>query len=142
MMFLRSIPLRELTHLPRVQPILCFHVAIPFNFATTRVLLILYCAICCSSVRSVLQIPVNMQSASIHAVGNAFAIRLLIRRCTRMYFCLLCSKFIASFNTGPHVSRGRIAPLYVFAIASHLIPHDNFAAFYKLCISFSLLSAA
>jgi len=69
-------------------------------------------------------IPVNMQSASLDVVRNAFAIRMLMRRCTRKYFCLLCSKFIVSIHTGaPYVSRGRIAPSYIFAMASYLIPH-------------------
>ena len=88
-------------------------------------------------------ILVNLQSASLDVVRNAFAIRMLMRRCTRMYFCLLCSKFIASIHTGaPYVSRGRIAPLYIVAVASCLIPHVKFAAFDKLYISFALFSAA
>jgi hypothetical protein len=74
-------------------------------------------------------IPVNMQSASLDVVRNAFAIRMLTRRCTQIIW-LLCSKFIASIHTGaPYVSRGRIAPLYIVAIASCLIPHVNFVAF-------------
>ena len=87
-------------------------------------------------------IPVNMQSASLDVVRNAFAIRTLMRRCTRMYFCLFWSKFIASIHTGaPYVSRGRIAPLYIVSIASCLILHVNFAPFDKLRISFAIFSA-
>src|SRR5215469_4780852 len=87
-------------------------------------------------------IPVSMHSASVDVVLYALAILKLISRCTLAYFCLLCPYFIASNHTGaPYVSSGRMAPLYIVAIASCLIPHCSLAARDRLYISFVHLSA-
>ena len=60
-----------------------------------------------------------------------------------MYFCLLCSYFVAFIQTGgPYSKRGRITPLYIVSIASCFIPQDNLADLDKMWISFVHLSAA
>ena len=88
-------------------------------------------------------IPVSIHCASMEVVRYALAIRRLMRRWIRMYVCLLCLYFIVSIHTGaPYVSKGRMASLYIVAIASLLIPHDNFAALDRVSISFAHLSAA
>ena len=102
----------------------------------------MYCLTTSSSFRTMGVIPVSIHSASLEVVRYALAIRRLMRRWTRMYFCLLRLYFIASIHTGaPYVSKGRMAPLYFVAIASLLIPHDNFAALDRVCISFAHICA-
>ena len=107
LMFSRSLPLRELSQLlpgaanfefPRRNPII-------FRYFPSSVLfcIVLFLVL---NFLSMGVIPINMQSDSFDVVRNAFTIRMLMRRCTRMYFCLLCSKFISTIHTGPHMLAG------------------------------------
>ena len=86
--------------------------------------------------------PVRMQIASLDVVRNAMAIRMFISRCTLINFCLLCSYFIASIQTGaPYSRRGKMAPLYMAFKVSCLIPHVSLTGLDKLYISFVHLCA-
>jgi len=48
----------------------------------------LYCAVSCSSFIIMGVIPVNMQSASLDVVRNAFAIRMLMSVCVCQCMCV------------------------------------------------------
>ena len=141
-MFSRSLQLREYSQLLPVAASFEFARRIPILFHYIPRCFILYCAVSCSRFISMGVIAVNMQSASLDVVRNAFAIQMQLRRCTCMYFRLLCSKFVASIHTGsPYISRARITPLYIVAIALYIIPHVNFTALIScvLVLRFSLL---
>ena len=76
--------------------------------------LMLYCLTASSVLIIIGVMPVRMQSASLDVVRNALDIRMFIGRCTLIYFCLLCSYFMASIQTGaPYSRRGKMAPLYM-----------------------------
>ena len=125
----------------RVQLVFKFHVVVHFYCAIARILFYFV------AFNYVFQFDYYGDRSCQHAERLTWrgGIRLshALRRCTRMYFCLLRSQFIASIHTGaPYVSRGRIAPLYMVAIAACLIPHVIFAAFDRLWISVEHLSAS
>ena len=94
--------------------------------------LTLYCLTTSSVLIIIGVVPARTHIASVDVVRNALAI-FYIRLCTLIYFRLLYSYFIASFQTGaPYSRRGNIAPLYLVLSASCFFTHDTFADLDKL----------
>ena len=80
-----------------------------------------------------------MHNASLEFVRYALAILMFMSRCTRMYFCLLCSYCMDSMQTGaPYNRRTSIAPLYMVCSASC----ETSMIFWPTCIDFQLFYAS
>jgi len=92
------------------------------NWVWLPLFFLMYCLTASSVLIIIGVVPVRMQSASLDVVRNALAIHMFISRCTLIYFCLLCSYFMASIQTGaPYSRRGKMAPLYMVFIHTYII---------------------
>ena len=83
-------------------------------------------------------IPVSIHSASEDVVRYALAIFKLMSHCTQTN--LYCSlHYVDPYRSA--ICKGKMAPLYIVAIASSFSPQDIFAALDKLYVIFVHLSA-